>query len=131
MPASPPRFLYSQLPALAANDRGELDLLGVTRQGRLVVIELKASEDLQMPIQAADFWLRVRRHHQEGDFQSYGHFTGIQLSPQPPILWLVAPALRFHSSTGVLLQYFSREIQVTRIGLKENWRRGIKVVFRQ
>lgn len=126
-----PRFLYSQLPAIAAGDRGVLDLLGVTRQGRLVVIELKASEDMQMPVQAADYWLRVRRHQQEGDFQSYGYFNGIQLSAQPPLLWLVAPGLRFHPSTSVLLQYFSREIQVTRIGLNENWRRGVKVVFRQ
>lgn len=126
-----PRFFYSQTPALAAGDRGVLDLLGVTRQGRLVVIELKASEDMQMPVQVADYWLRVRRHQQEGDFQSYGYFTGIQLSAQPPLLWLVAPGLRFHPSTGVPLQYFSREIQMTRIGLNENWRRGIKVVFRQ
>jgi hypothetical protein len=126
-----PRFLYSQLPALAAGDRGVLDLLGVTRQGRLVVLELRASEDMQMPVQAADYWLRVRRHQQEGDFQSYAHFTGIQLSAQPPLLWLVAPGPRFHPSTGTLLQYFSREIQVTRIGLNENWRRGVKVAFRQ
>jgi hypothetical protein len=119
------------LPALAAGDRGVLDLLGVTRQGRLVVIELKASEDMQMPVQAADYWLRVRRHQREGNFQSHGYVSGIQLSPQPPLLWLVAPGLRFHPSTGTLLQYFSREIQVTRIGLNENWRRGVKVVFRQ
>jgi hypothetical protein len=126
-----PRFLYSQIPALAAGDRGVLDMLGVTRQGRLVVIELKASEDMQMPVQAADYWLRIRRHRQEGDFQSYGYFTGIQVSAQPPLLWLIAPGLRFHPSTGTLLQYFSPEIQVTRIGLNENWRRGVNVVFRQ
>ena len=29
-----PRYLYSQVPALAAGDRGVLDLLGVTRRGR-------------------------------------------------------------------------------------------------
>jgi hypothetical protein len=57
-----PGHLYSQLPALAVGDRGVLDLLGVTRRGRLVVIELKASEDMHMPIQAVDYWLRVRRH---------------------------------------------------------------------
>ena len=32
------RYFYSQVPALAAGDRGVLDLLGITRQGRLVVI---------------------------------------------------------------------------------------------
>ena len=126
-----PRHLYSQVPALAAGDRGVIDLLGVTRRGRLVVIELKASEDIQLPIQAVDYWLRVRRHQREGDFQQFGYFAGVQLDPQPPLVWLVAPGLRFHPSTSLLLKYLSPEISVTRIGLAENWRCGIKVIFRQ
>jgi hypothetical protein len=123
--------LYSQVPALTASDRGVLDLLGVTHRGRLVVIELKASEDIHMPLQAADYWLRVRRHHREGDLQRYGYFNGIELDSRPPLMWLVAPGLRFHSATDILLKYLLPEIQVTRIGLAENWRRGVKVVFRQ
>ncbi|MFZ0884608.1 MAG: hypothetical protein WAN14_14515 [Candidatus Acidiferrales bacterium] len=122
---------YSQVPALAAGDRGVLDLLGITRKGRLVVIELKASEDIQLPVQAVDYWLRVRRHQREGDFQEYGYFVGVQIDPRPPLVWLVAPGLRFHSATEILLKYLSPEIQVTRIGLSENWRRGLKIVFRQ
>jgi hypothetical protein len=122
--------LYSQLPALSAGDRGVLDLLGVTRQGRLVVIELKASEDMQLPIQAVDYWLRVRRHQREGDFERCGYFAGKEIDPKPPLLWLAAPGLRFHSATDTLLKYLSPEIQVTRIGLSENWRRGLKVIFR-
>jgi hypothetical protein len=50
-----PNHFYSQVPALAGGDHGVLDLLGITRQGRLVVIELKASEDIQMPLQAVDY----------------------------------------------------------------------------
>jgi hypothetical protein len=123
--------LYSQVPALTASDRGVLDLLAVTNHGRLVVIELKASEDIHMPIQAADYWLRVRRHQREGDLQRYGYFNGIELDSRPPLMWLVAPGLRFHSAMDILLRYLSPEIQVTRVGLAENWRRGIKVVFRQ
>jgi hypothetical protein len=107
------------------------DLLGVTRHGRLVVIELKASEDIQMPFQAVDYWLRVRRHQREGDFQRYGYFGGLEIDPRPPLVWLVAPAFRFHSAMEILLKYLSPEIQVTRIGLNENWRRGIKVMLRQ
>jgi hypothetical protein len=126
-----PAFLYSQVPALAAGDRGVLDLLGVTRRGRLVVIELKASEDIQMPMQAVDYWLRVRRYQREGDFQRFGYFNGIELDPKPPLVWLVAPGLRFHPATETLLKYLSPEIQISRIGVNENWRRGIKVVFRQ
>jgi hypothetical protein len=30
-----------------------------------------------------------------------------------------------------LLKYLSPEIRVTRIGLNENWRKGLKIVFRQ
>ena len=75
------RHFYSQVPALAAGDRGVLDLLGVTRQGRLVVIELKASEDIQLPVQAVDYWLRVRRHQREGDFQRDGYFAGVAIGP--------------------------------------------------
>jgi|HubBroStandDraft_1064217.scaffolds.fasta_scaffold03204_7 hypothetical protein len=126
-----PRYLYSEVPALAAGDRGVLDVLGVTLRGRLVVIELKASEDIQMPMQAVDYWLRVRRHQRAGDFQGNGYFTGVELSQEPPLIWLVAPGLRFHSATDTLLKYLCSEIHVTRIGINENWRRGVKVVFRQ
>ena len=126
-----PRFLYSQVPALAAGDRGVIDLLGVTRRGRLVVIELKASEDIQLTMQAVDYWLRVRRHQRAADFQEHGYFADVELDPQPPLVWLVAPGLRFHPATSLLLKYLSPEISVTRIGLVENWRRGIKVIFRQ
>jgi hypothetical protein len=126
-----PHLLYSQVPALAGGDRGILDLLGVTRRGRLVVIELKASEDLQLPLQAVDYWLRVRRHQREGDFERYGYFPGLTLDPRPPLVWLAAPALRFHPATDTLLKYLSPEFCVTRIGLNESWRRGLKVMFRQ
>jgi hypothetical protein len=126
-----PRFLYSQVPAVSPGDRGILDLLGVTRRGQLVVIELKASEDIQMPIQAVDYWLRVRRHQREGDFQRCGYFSGIELASTPPLVWLVAPALRFHPALDILQKYLSSDIHITRIGLNENWRRGLKVIFRQ
>lgn len=126
-----PKHFYSQVPALAAGDRAIPDLLGITRQGRLVVIELKASEDIQLPLQAVDYWLRVRRHQREDDFHRKGYFAGLEIDPRSPLLWLVAPALQFHSATEIILKYLSKEIQVTRIGLQENWRRGIKVMLRQ
>ena len=126
-----PAHLYSQVPAMAAGDRGVLDLLGVTRRGRLVVMELKASEDIQLPMQALDYWLRVRRHQQEGSFERFGYFSGVRIDPAPPLVWLVAPGLRFHPSAEILARYLAPEIQMTRIGLSENWRRGVKVIFRQ
>ncbi len=124
------RFLYSQLPALA-QDRGVIDLLGITRRGRLVLMELKASEDIQLPIQALDYWLRIRRHQVTGELQRCGYFPGVEISPAPPLIWLIAPGLHFHSACEILPKYLLPEIQIMRIGLAETWRRGIKVIFRQ
>lgn len=125
------RYVYSSVPAITAGDRGVIDVLAVTLQGRLVVIELKASEDIQMPVQAVDYWLRVRRHQQCGDFQRYGYFVGREISAEAPLVFLVAPALRLHPATDTILKYLSPEIQITRIGVSENWRRGIRVMLRQ
>jgi hypothetical protein len=126
-----PRFLYSQTPVWNSATRGVIDVLGITRQKRLVIIELKAKEDMQLPLQAVDYWLRVRRHQQQNDFQQEGYFSGVEIDPRPPLVWLVAPSFQFHSSTEALVKCLSPEIQVSRVGLNENWRLGIKVAFRR
>jgi len=137
-PRLDPKHVYPQVPALsgtgttsAGAGRGVIDLLGVTRDGRVAVIELKASEDIHLALQGMDYWLRVRWHLQQGDFQRYGYFTGVELQHKPPLLYLVAPGLRFHPATDVLLRYVSPEVEPVRVGLNEEWRRGIQVVFRQ
>ncbi len=126
-----PRFVYPQVPALSAGDRGVMDLLGVTRDGRLTVLELKAQEDIHMTLQAVDYWLRVRWHHERQEFARYGYFPGITLSPRPPRLLLIAPSLRFHPATDIILRHLNPEIEIERVGLSEQWRRGVKVVLRQ
>jgi hypothetical protein len=125
------RYLYSQVPAFSAGDRGVLDLLGVTRSARLAAVDLKVSEDIQMALQAVDYWLRVRQHQLQGDFSRYGYFVGLELQRNPPLLYLVAPGLRFHPATETILRYLSDDIEVLRIGLNESWRSGLQVVFRQ
>lgn len=130
-PRIDPRFIYSQVPAISAGDRGIMDLLGITREGRLVVMELKAAEDVQLLMQAIDYWLRVRQHQEEQDFSRYGYFPGIHISSQPPLLLLVAPALRFHPACDVLARFLIRDIEACRVGVNENWRRGLRVVLRQ
>lgn len=126
-----PRFLYAQVPAISAGDRGIMDVLGITREGRLVVMELKASEDVQLMMQAADYWLRVRYHQEQGDFPRYGYFPGMDISAEPPLLLLVAPSLQFHPAGDILARCLSREIEICRVGLNENWRRGLRVILRQ
>src|ERR1700682_461422 len=125
------RHIYTQVPASSAGDRGIIDLLGVTRDGRLAVLELKASEDIQLVMQAVDYWLRVRWHHQQDDFRRYGYFPDVELQRKRPLLLLVAPGFRFHPSSDIVLRYLSRNIEVARIGLGENWRRGLRVIFKQ
>ncbi len=126
-----PRQVYTQVPAFSSGDRGIIDLLGVTRDGRLAVLELKASEDIHLVMQAVDYWLRVRFHHDQDDFRRFGYFPDVQLNGKPPLLFLVAPGFRFHPSMNIVLRYLSPEIEVARVALAENWRRGLKVVFRQ
>ena len=126
-----PSIFYAQVPAFAASDRAVIDLLGITRDGRLAVIELKAAEDFHLPVQGLDYWARVRQHHRRGDFQRSGYFHGRILSERDPILILAAPALHVHPSTATMLRYFSPELDWTMAALDERWRDGIRVVFRK
>lgn len=125
------RYVHSQVFASTAGEHGILDLLTVTRSGRLAIIELKASEHIHLPLQAADYWLRVRKHLERGEISRYGYFPGVELQQTPPLVYLVAPALRFHPSTDELLRFLSPELEVVRVGLAEGWRRGLRVVMRQ
>jgi hypothetical protein len=122
--------VYGQVPAFAGGERGVLDLLAVDRSGRLAVVELKASADLHLPLQALDYWIRVKWHLDRGEFAGYGYFPGVELRTEPPRLLLVSPSLEFHPSTEVILSFFSPLIDVERIGLAVEWRRELHVMFR-
>jgi len=91
---------------------------------------LKASADLHLPLQALDYWIRVKWHLDRGEFSKNGYFPGIELRRDPPRLLLVSPSLEFHPTTETLLRYFSPAIEVERIGLAVEWRRGLQVMFR-
>jgi len=131
--------VYTQVPAFAGSDRGMLDLLSVGKDGRLAVIELKADEDLHLALQGLDYWVRVRWHHQQnpdassglGEFQRHGYFGGVSLAEGDPRLYLVAPALRVHPATDVVLRYLSPRVEWTLVALDERWRRQVKVVWRK
>jgi hypothetical protein len=125
-----PAPIYGQVPAFAAADRGVLDLLAIDTSGRLAVIELKASEDVHLPLQALDYWMRVSWHVEHRDFQRNGYFPGQELRNDPPRLLLVSPALDFHSSNERVLRYFSPTIPVERLGVGLQWRKELKVMYR-
>jgi hypothetical protein len=125
-----PTPIYGQVPIFSGPERGVIDLLGIDHTGRLVVIELKATADMQLPFQALDYWLRVRKHLAAGDFERLGYFPGRVIRPESPRILLVAPALEFHSTSELLISAFASGIEVTRIGLGANWRSELRVMFR-
>ena len=139
-----PHQVYAQVPAIAgASDRGLLDLLGVTADGRLAVIEVKASDDIQLPLQGLDYWIRVLQHHRQSseagdgfapnrnELQRHGYFRDVPLSPLPPRLYLVAPALQIHPAVETVLRYLSPQVEWTLLALDAHWRQGIRVIWRK
>jgi hypothetical protein len=125
-----PAPVYGQVPAFAAADRGVLDLLAVDRRGRLAVIELKASEDVHLPLQALDYWMRVQWHVERREFQAQGYFPAQELINESPRLLLVSPVLDIHPSNEQVLRYLSPRIPVERIGVGLEWRKELKVMYR-
>jgi hypothetical protein len=123
--------LYSQVPAFSAADRAMIDVLTLTRAGRLAVVELKADEDIHLPLQGLDYWSRVQLHNARGEFPRFGYFGGLELSAETPLLFLVAPAFHVHPATDVLLRYLAPEIEWEFVGIDERWREGVKVLFRK
>jgi hypothetical protein len=121
--------VYGQVPAFAATDRGIIDLLAVDILGRLAILELKASQDIHLPLQALDYWIRVKWHLDRNEFSPNGYFPGLALAPKPPRMLLVAPSLDFHPTTETILSYLSPSIDVERKGLGMRWRDKIQVVF--
>lgn len=122
---------YSQVPAFSAADRAMIDVLTTTREGRLAVVELKADEDIHLPLQGLDYWSRVEWHHARGEFPRFGYFPDREISPDQPLLFLVAPALHVHPTTDTLLRYISPDIAWEFVGIDEHWREGVKVIFRK
>jgi hypothetical protein len=140
MPSLRGDFLYSQVPAIGSGARGMLDLLTLDRRGRLVVLEVKADEDMHLPFQGLDYWIRVRALNDQrqvignkelGAFERNGYFAGAEIASCGPKLLFVAPALRIHPSNEVVLRYFSRHVEWELIAVSEHWRRDLKVVFRK
>ncbi len=140
-PAFVPEHVYPQVPAFSGPaspefSRGVIDILGVTRDPEtgvhsLAVVELKLDEDPNLPLQGLDYWLRVKWLEDRGQFRESGYFPGLTPSPAPPVLYLVSPAFRFHSTTERILRYFQPSIRVVKVGINQNWREGVKVLFRR
>lgn len=123
-------YVYPQVPSFIDGHRDVLDLLTISSTGRLVIVEVKAARDPELPFQALDYWLAVSRHHQLGEFERKGYFPGLTIRPESPILLTVAPLLAYHRTFDRLIAEFPARIPLQVLGISENWRRGIKVLRR-
>jgi hypothetical protein len=125
--------LYAQFRTPArTGSAGErpVDLLALRRDGRLVVIELKVSEDAALPLQGADYWRRVTAQHRASHIRRAQLFGDAEISDEPPLVYLVAPLLRFHRSFQTLARMLSPAIELYRFDLNEDWRAGLRVARR-
>lgn len=125
------RFVYSQIPTWRGDERSVIDLLTVNHQGRLVVIEIKAAEDPDLPLQGLDYWLRVEQACGRGEFERRGLFPGLTLAAQPPLLYLVAPRLRFHRTFSAVARCLAPQVEAYRLGLNVDWRASVRLHTRE
>lgn len=143
-----PEPIYGQVPAMAGArpvpssdregtpgasyraDRDVLDLLAIGRSGRLTVIELKTTEDIHLPLQGLDYWIRVKWHLDRGDLD--GYFPGMTVARGvAPKLLLVSPALEVHPANEIVIRYFAPEVDVEQTGVGIEWRKELRVLFRR
>jgi hypothetical protein len=107
-----------------------IDLLALRRDGRLVVIELKVSEDREHVLQGADYWRRISTYNRQGHIARSRLFGTAEISDEPPLVYLVAPLLRFHRAFQTLARCIAPGIEMYRFDINEDWRTGVRVMRR-
>ena len=108
-----------------------IDLLALRQDGRLVVIELKVSEDREHVLQGADYWRRVEAHRRRGHIARAKLFGTRSIRDEAPLVYLVAPTLRVHPAFRTLAHCISSDIEIYRFDINENWRAGVRVMRRE
>jgi hypothetical protein len=107
-----------------------IDLLALRQDGRLVVIELKVSEDREHVLQGAGYWRRVEAHRRRGHIARAKLFGDLKIKDEPPLVYIVAPTLRAHPSFQTLASCIASEIEIYRFDINEDWRAGVRVMRR-
>jgi len=95
-----------------------------------VVIELKASEDREHVFQGVDYWRRVEAHRRRAHITRAKLFGCRAISNESPLVYLVAPTLRFHRTFATLARTVAPDIEIYRFDINENWRGGVRVMRR-
>jgi hypothetical protein len=125
------QFRTSHGGAFGAGGARPIDLLALRHDGRLAVIELKVNEDREHVFQGVDYWRRVEAHRRRGHISSAKLFGDRELSDESPLVYLVAPTLRFHPSFATLARTITPDIEIYRFDINEDWRAGVRVVRRE
>jgi len=116
--------VYNQFRA----SRDRIDLLAVTRGGRIVIIEVKVAKDPAMVLQAVDYWRRIELLRQKGLLGKANLFGNRDLADLPAMIYLAAPSLCFGPEAKVMTGALSESIGLSCFLLNEDWKRRIKVV---
>src|SRR6266404_3403920 len=125
------QFRTSHGGAFGASGARPIDLLALRHDGRLVVIELKVNEDREHVFQGVDYWRRVEAHRRRGHISAAKLFGDREISDESPLVYLVAPTLRFHSSFATLAKTIAPDVEIYKFDINEDWRRGVRVVRRE
>jgi len=109
--------VYSQVTAFSAADRAMIDVLTLTREGRLAVVELKADEDIHLPLQGLDYRgagavaSRAGRVLEVWVFRRAGIVGGVSAAV------FVCTCVAGASATDGILRYISPEIEWASVGI--------------
>lgn len=125
------QFRTSHGVGIGASGARPIDLLALRHDGRLVVIELKVNEDREHVFQGVDYWRRVEAHRRRGHISAAKLFGDREISDESPLVYLVAPTLRFHPSFRTLARTIAPDIEIYRFDINEDWRSGVRVVRRE
>ncbi|MCZ2153723.1 MAG: hypothetical protein LC114_07460 [Bryobacterales bacterium] len=128
-PLIDPSTLRRQVSGRVGTDHSRTDLLALDRNGQLVILEIKVAEDPTLPIQALDYYSRLRVQLLRGEIDNGLLFPNRKIRDAPPRMLLIAPALQFHPTNETLLGYFESSIEVRQIGVALEWRKSLRVVF--
>jgi len=109
----------------------KIDLLALRKDGRLVIIELKTSPDREILFQAADYWRKIELQRRRGELKNAKVFGDLEILDKPALVYAVAPALSFHRDFEYFAKMLSKEIELWRFELHENWRADLKVIARK
>jgi hypothetical protein len=124
--------LYAQFRTSRASGAGArpIDLLALRQDGRLVVIELKVAEAREHVLQAADYWRRIETYRRAGEIHRARLFGDAAIADESPLVYLVAPTLRFHRAFQTLAHAITPFIEMYRFDINEDWRTGVRVMRR-